>query len=180
LDICSKCFDAGVTCGQIMHNRRSNAAPTKPPSATLGANTSSPPTDNTKLPDLSLKSHNYSGKQSKDIPNINNEEKDDKYMVMLRSRLDSTILTEKPDVHWGDVVGLEKAKDELQEGIILPIRFPELFTGKRKPRRGIRLYGPPGTGKSYLPKAVTTEVDSTLFSISSSDIFSKWLGESER
>jgi vacuolar protein-sorting-associated protein 4 len=146
-----------------MHNRRSNAAPTKPPGATLGANTSSPPIDNTKLPDLSLKSRNYGGKQSKDIPNIDNEEKDDKYIVMLRNRLDSTTLTEKPDVHWGDVAGLEKKKYELQEGIILPIRFPELFTGKRKPQRGILLYGPPGTGKGYLAKAVATEVDCTLF-----------------
>jgi vacuolar protein-sorting-associated protein 4 len=108
------------------------------------------------------------------------EKSDDPDVALLESRLDSTIMTEKPNVSWDDVAGLEAAKEELQESIILPMKFPALFTGKRKARRGILLYGPPGTGKSYLAKAVATEVECTLFSVSSSDIFSKWMGESER
>jgi vacuolar protein-sorting-associated protein 4 len=83
-------------------------------------------------------------------------------------------------VHWDDVAGLKGAKAALQETVILPTQFPQLFTGGRKPWQGILLYGPPGTGKSYLAKACATEADATFFSISSSDLVSKWMGESEK
>ena len=104
------------------------------------------------------------------------EDEDDK----LKSALSSAILQEKPNVKWDDIAGLEGAKEALKEAVILPIKFPHLFVGKRTPWRGILLYGPPGTGKSYLAKAVATEAQGTFFSISSSDLVSKWMGESEK
>jgi len=107
-------------------------------------------------------------------------DEEDPEKVKLKGALESAILKEKPNVKWDDVAGLEGAKEALKEAVILPIKFPQLFTGKRKPWKGILLYGPPGTGKSYLAKAVATEANSTFFSISSSDLVSKWMGESER
>lgn len=98
----------------------------------------------------------------------------------LRAGLSGAILSERPNVKWDDVAGLEGAKASLKEAVILPIKFPHLFTGKRTPWKGILLYGPPGTGKSYLAKAVATEAKSTFFSVSSSDLVSKWQGDSER
>jgi len=106
---------------------------------------------------------------------------DDKESNKFKDQLSGAIVVEKPNVKWSDVAGLEQAKEALKEAVILPTKFPHLFTGKRKPWRGILLYGPPGTGKSYLAKAVATEANnSTFLSISSSDLVSKWLGESEK
>jgi len=99
----------------------------------------------------------------------------------MMTKLEGAIVMEKPNIKWSDVAGLDLAKESLKEAVILPIKFPHLFTGKRKPWRGILLFGPPGTGKSFLAKAVATEANnSTFFSVSSSDLVSKWLGESEK
>lgn len=108
----------------------------------------------------------------------NDEEGED--TKKLRGALAGAILSEKPNVKWDDIAGLEGAKEALKEAVILPVKFPQLFVGNRKPTSGILLYGPPGTGKSYLAKAVATEANLTFFSVSSSDLVSKWMGESER
>lgn len=117
------------------------------------------------------------GKQGGDDAGGDGVDEDSK---KLRSALAGAILQDRPNVKWDDVAGLEAAKEALKEAVLLPIKFPHLFQGKRQPWKGILLYGPPGTGKSYLAKAVATEAKSTFFSVSSSDLVSKWMGESER
>ncbi|KAF6776963.1 hypothetical protein AHF37_03531 [Paragonimus kellicotti] len=108
-------------------------------------------------------------------------DKDDEEKEKLKNSLQGAIIVERPNVSWDDVIGLSAAKEALKEAVILPIKFPHLFKGGRTPWRGILLYGPPGTGKSYLAKAVATEANSSTFlAVSSSDLVSKWLGESEK
>lgn len=99
----------------------------------------------------------------------------------IKGNLDGVVVREKPKVTWDDVAGLHKAKEALKEAVIMPLRFPEIFTGSRKPWKGILLYGPPGTGKTFIAKACAHEMDDcTFFSVSSSDIMNKYVGESEK
>ena len=147
------------------------------------------------------------------------------------------------NVWFENVAGLEQAKGALREAIILPSKYPHLFTGGRRPWRRVLLYGPPGTGEgghrtpstkiegrgrwiiegesfvwfycvfslcrqdkigtrlaqlvtlhcyckeftSYPPHththtytAVSGEIESMFYSVSSSDLISSWVGESEK
>jgi len=134
------------------------------------------------LPDLSslYLSPISSFNQPNSRPSSRASAKETEYDKELSGALDSAILTESPDIHWDDIAGLEQAKEELHEAVVLPAKFPELFAGKRKTRKGILLYGPPGTGKTHLARACATEIECTFFNISCSDVMSKWIGESER
>jgi len=98
----------------------------------------------------------------------------------LLDSISGTILTESPNVKWKDIAGLKDCKQAVREAIVLPIMKPQLFTGARKPWSGILLFGPPGCGKTLLAKAAATECKATFFSVSSADLLSKWLGESEK
>ena len=99
----------------------------------------------------------------------------------FKNKMESAILVSKPDVSFSDVAGLQTAKKALEEAVIMPLKFPQLFQGERTPWKGILLYGPPGTGKSFLAQATAAEANnSTFITCSTSDLVSKWVGESEK
>ncbi|HEX6068673.1 MAG TPA: CDC48 family AAA ATPase [Longimicrobiaceae bacterium] len=91
------------------------------------------------------------------------------------------IMIQVPDVEWNDVGGLDTAKELLKEGIELPLRHPDAFRRLGiRPANGFLLYGPPGTGKTLLAKAVARESEANFIATKSSDLLSKWYGESEQ
>ena len=94
--------------------------------------------------------------------------------------LESSIVSETPDLTLDDVAGLEDVKLSLREAIVLPLKRPDLFTGSRQPWRGILLHGPPGCGKTMIAKATAGDIKATFFNISAAVLVSKWLGESEK
>ncbi len=88
---------------------------------------------------------------------------------------------EIPMVHWTDIGGLEEVSQELTEAVEWPLMYSERFSEMGvKPPRGILLYGPPGCGKTLLAKAIATESEANFISVKGPEIFSKWVGESEK
>jgi len=102
--------------------------------------------------------------------------------IELVGSLKRSIMSEKPKIKLQDVVGLDEAKKSLKEAVIFPIQAPQLYSedGDDQPWAAILLYGPPGTGKSYIAKAIAGESNATFFSLSSSDLISKYVGQSEQ
>ncbi len=88
------------------------------------------------------------------------------------------VVTEKPQVTWGEVIGLDTAKKAVKEAIVYPVERPDLFPLGWP--RGILLFGPPGCGKTLLAAAVATEINANFYSIDAASVMSKWLGEAEK
>ena len=91
------------------------------------------------------------------------------------------VYIEVSTVHWDDIGGLEDVKQRLIEVVEWPMKTPEMFSrlGIRAPK-GILMYGPPGCGKTLLARAVATESEANFISIKGPEVFSKWVGESEK
>jgi transitional endoplasmic reticulum ATPase len=91
------------------------------------------------------------------------------------------VLVQAPDIGWEDIGGLDEAQLKLKEGIELPLKNPDAFRRLGiRPAKGFLLYGPPGTGKTLLAKAVARESEANFIATKSSDLLSKWYGESEQ
>jgi cell division protease FtsH len=84
--------------------------------------------------------------------------------------------SDRPQVTFDDVAGVEEAKEELAEVIGFlkdPGRFQRL--GGKVPK-GVLLLGSPGTGKTLLARAVAGEAGVPFFSMSGSDFVEMFVG----
>ncbi len=91
------------------------------------------------------------------------------------------IYVEVPETSWDDVGGLSEVKERLKESIEWPLTQPEMFEHFGiTPPRGILLFGAPGTGKTLIAKAIASEAKANFITVKGPELFSKWVGESER
>ncbi|KND01439.1 uncharacterized protein SPPG_09101 [Spizellomyces punctatus DAOM BR117] len=108
----------------------------------------------------------------------------DERLRNIEPRMIETIMNEMLDkvaqVTWNDIAGLELAKSTIKEIVVFPMLRPDIFCGVRAPSKGLLLFGPPGTGKTLIGKCIASQCKATFFSISSSSLTSKWIGDGEK
>merc|ERR1719155_215006 len=97
------------------------------------------------------------------------------------STVQSLAMSEKPDVTYADIGGMDIQKQEIKEAVELPLTHVDLYAQIGiDPPSGVLLYGPPGTGKTMLAKAVANETTATFIRMVGSEFVQKYLGEGPR
>jgi transitional endoplasmic reticulum ATPase len=82
---------------------------------------------------------------------------------------------------WDDIAGLDDIRDLLIRNIEWPLKYPDTYVRLGlKPPRGILLYGPPGCSKTTIAKILASTTKSSFYSLNGAQIFSAYVGESER
>lgn len=90
-------------------------------------------------------------------------------------------MTEKPDVAYEDIGGMDVQKQEVREAVELPLSHFSLYKQIGiDPPRGVLMYGPPGTGKTMLAKAVANATTAKFIRVVGSEFVQKYLGEGPR
>ncbi|XP_021917204.1 spermatogenesis-associated protein 5 isoform X1 [Zootermopsis nevadensis] len=102
-------------------------------------------------------------------------------MTQVKPSAMREVLIEVPNVRWSDVGGQHELKLKLRQAVEWPLKHPEVFTRLGiSPPRGVLMFGPPGCSKTMIAKALATESKLNFLSIKGPELFSKWVGESER
>ncbi|KAI1767709.1 AAA-domain-containing protein [Hypoxylon sp. FL1150] len=115
----------------------------------------------------------------KAIKEIKDDDEKYKYENKL---LDSIVSSDAIDQSWDDMVVDDETKDAVKQLVNLASSDPEFQYGilSKSRIRGALLYGPPGTGKTQLARVLAHEYKAVMIHVSSADIESKWIGETEK
>ncbi|XP_008228492.1 PREDICTED: calmodulin-interacting protein 111-like [Prunus mume] len=88
---------------------------------------------------------------------------------------------EIPKVNWEDVGGQREVKNKLMEAVTWPQKHQDTFKRLGQwPPEGVLMYGPPGCSKTLMARAVASEARMNFLAVKGPELFSKWVGDSEK
>ncbi|XXG60483.1 hypothetical protein AAC387_Pa04g2383 [Persea americana] len=91
------------------------------------------------------------------------------------------VMVEVPKVSWEDIGGQDEVKKQLIEAVQWPQKHQSAF--KRvgiRPPTGVLMFGPPGCSKTLMARAVASNAGLNFLAVKGPELFSKWVGESEK
>ena len=94
---------------------------------------------------------------------------------------DTAAETERPQISFSDVGGMDGVKEDIRMKIIHPLAHADLYKAYGKAiGGGILMYGPPGCGKTHLARATAGEIHASFMAVGINDVLDMWIGSSER
>ncbi|ANQ06202.1 AAA family ATPase [Plasmodium coatneyi] len=134
--------------------------------------------------DEKRKSHKKNGDDLKDgcedIPEVYQHLIDQGLEINVLRYALSMKMSSNEHVKESDIIGLYDIKKIIKDKIVNAILRPDLFTGLNRAAKGILLFGPPGTGKTMIAKWVASHCRCSFYNVSTSSLFSKYIGETEK
>ncbi|CAN1271681.1 Calmodulin-interacting protein 111 [Linum perenne] len=105
----------------------------------------------------------------------------EKARMKVRPSAMREVILEVPKVKWDDIGGQQEVKSQLMEAVEWPQKHQDAFKriGTRPPS-GILMFGPPGCSKTLMARAVASEAGLNFLAVKGPELFSKWVGESEK
>ncbi|MES1904255.1 MAG: ATPase AAA domain-containing protein 2 [Paramarteilia canceri] len=131
---------------------------------------------------------NFGEKDLNEIESTNNRNKT--MLLNEQSELDIKPLKLDSNINFNSLGGMASHLEVVKELIILPMIYPDLYSKFGiNSSKGILFFGPPGTGKTLMARSIASECDKmakkigksiSFFARKGADIFSKWVGETEK
>lgn len=91
------------------------------------------------------------------------------------------MILEVPKVKWEDIGGQGEVKTQLMEAVEWSQKHSAALERIGTcPPRGVLLFGPPGCSKTLMARAVASEAGLNFIAVKGPELFSKWVGESEK
>ncbi|CAJ0961475.1 unnamed protein product, partial [Mesorhabditis belari] len=141
-----------------------------------------------KMMEIARITHGFTGSDLKNLLELANYEQGDdlvqkleKAQRLIRPTGIRQFILEVPDVKWASIGGNQALKLEVQQAVLWPRQYPEAFARFGvQPPSGILLYGPPGCSKTLIARALANESKMNFLAVKGPELFSKWVGESEK
>lgn len=103
------------------------------------------------------------------------------FVITRYSKMGSDDLRKlREDKGFQSITGMDSEKRVLQDAVVGPVLFPDMYEQRAAKASNVILYGPGGTGKSMLARGTAIQAGMDFIEVSAADIKGKFVGQTEK